>query len=223
VDNGKVFISRWFRIACARLGIRHLNTKAYSPESKGKVERFNGTVNEFIQEIALDKPKNLDELNRKFRIWLDEGYNNSPHSGLKGDTPYHAYSSDPKKVRFATPEECREAFLWEVTRKADKTGCFKLEGIEYEAGIDLINRKIDIRYDPFDLKLVEVWHNGEHKKTVAPLKVGEFCGHKEKKQVTVTASHSRLLKVYEEDHAKRTNQRKGALSFKNMKGGADNV
>lgn len=223
VDNGKVFISRWFRIACARLGIKHLNTKAYSPESKGKVERFNGTVNEFIQEIALDKPKNLYELNRKFRIWLDEGYNNNPHSGLKGDTPFHAYSADPKKVRFATPEECREAFLWEETRKVDKTGCFKLDSIEYEAGIDLINRKIDVRYDPFDPSLVEVWYNGEHKKIVAPLKVGEFCGQKEKKQATVTATHSRLLKVYQAEHAKRIKQRMGALSFKDMKDGDGNV
>jgi transposase InsO family protein len=48
VDNGKVFISKWFRIACAKLGIRHLNTKAYSPESKGKIERFNATVEEFF-------------------------------------------------------------------------------------------------------------------------------------------------------------------------------
>ena len=100
VDNGKVFVSRWFRVACAKLGIKHLNTKAYSPESKGKIERFNATVEEFMQEISLDKPKNLEELNRKFRIWLDEGYNNKPHSSIKGSTPMNAYSADPKKVRF---------------------------------------------------------------------------------------------------------------------------
>jgi len=40
VDNGKVFISKWFRIACAKLGVRHINTKAYSPESKGYVKTF---------------------------------------------------------------------------------------------------------------------------------------------------------------------------------------
>lgn len=37
VDNGKIYVSRWFRVACAKLGIRHLNTKSYSPESKGKI------------------------------------------------------------------------------------------------------------------------------------------------------------------------------------------
>jgi len=35
VDNGKIFISRWFRYACARMNIRHISTRPYSPESKG--------------------------------------------------------------------------------------------------------------------------------------------------------------------------------------------
>ncbi|MCX7748376.1 MAG: DDE-type integrase/transposase/recombinase, partial [Clostridia bacterium] len=161
VDNGKVYVSRWFRIACAKLGIRHLNTKAYSPESKGKIERFNGTMEEFLQEISLEKPKSLEELNRKFRIWLDEGYNMREHSSLKGMTPIEAYSKDLRKVRFATPEECADAFLWEDTRKVDNTGCIKLNGHEYEAGIEYIGKKVDVRYDPFDMSLVEIWYSGE--------------------------------------------------------------
>ena len=36
VDNGKIFVSQWLRLACAKLRIRHLNTKAYSPEAKGQ-------------------------------------------------------------------------------------------------------------------------------------------------------------------------------------------
>lgn len=219
VDNGKVFVSRWFRIACARLGIRHLNAKAYSANSKGKIERFNATVEEFLQELSLEKAKSLEELNRKFRVWLDEGYNNRPHSSLKGDTPTHAYTIDPKKVRFATPEECHDAFLWEDTRKVDSTGCFKLNGIEYEAGIEFIHKKVDVRYDPFDMSLVEIWYSGERKKTIMPLKVGEFCSKTEKIPATLKATHSRLLKVYEFDNTKRQKQKMGALSFRSMKDG----
>jgi transposase len=40
VDNGKIFISEWTRLACAKLGIRHLSTKPYSPESKGNVKKM---------------------------------------------------------------------------------------------------------------------------------------------------------------------------------------
>lgn len=223
VDNGKIFVSRWFRIACARLGIRHLNTKSYCPQSKVKVERYNGTANEFMQEVSLEKIKDLSELNQKFRIWLDEGYNNRPHSSIDENTPMQAYSKDIKKVRFATPEECRDAFLWEDTRKVDKTGCFKLMSIEYEAGIEFIGKKIDARYDPFDLNSIEVWHNGERQKIVSPIKIPEFCGKTEDPQVPSTATHSRLLKVLEEENAKRRKQKMGILSFRSMKEGDSNV
>jgi len=223
VDNGKVFISKWFRIACAKLGIRHMNTKAYSPESKGKIERFNATVEEFFQELSLEKARSLEELNRKFRIWLDEGYNGKPHSSLKGVPPSQAYASDPKKVHFATPEECRDAFLWEDTRKVDNTGCFKLQGIEYEAGIEYIGKKVDVRYDPFDLSLLEIWYSGECRKKASPLKVGEYCAKVEKVSATKPATHSRLLKIYAADNEKKQRQRTGALTFRSMKGGGGNV
>lgn len=223
VDNGKIYVSRWFRIACAKLGIRHINTKAYSPESKGKIERFNRTMEEFLQELSLEKVKSLEELNKKFRIWLDEGYNSDEHSSLKGISPIQAYSADPKKVRFATPEECYDAFLWEDTRKVDNTGCIKLNGNEYEAGIEYIGKKVDIRYDPFDMSLVEIWYSGERRKKVAPLKVGEYCGRIEKEKKPPTVTHSRLLKVYEQENASKRKQSMGALSFRSMKGGGKDV
>jgi len=38
VDNGKIFVSQWMKLACAKLRIRHLTARAYSPESKGYVK-----------------------------------------------------------------------------------------------------------------------------------------------------------------------------------------
>ena len=200
-----------------------MNSNAYSPESKGKIERFNSTVEAFLEELSLEKAKSLEELNRKFRIWLDEGYNNREHSSLKGQSPMQAYTGDPKRVRFATPEECRDAFLWEDTRKVDNTGCFKLNGVEYEAGIEYIGKKVDARYDPFDTIHVEVWYSGEKRRTVEPLKIGEYCGRTEKTGATAKVSRSRLLKVYEKENDKQQKQRLGALSFRSMKGGEANV
>jgi putative transposase len=40
LDNGKIFISKWFRAACAHLGIQHLPTAKYSPQSKGNVKKM---------------------------------------------------------------------------------------------------------------------------------------------------------------------------------------
>ena len=176
-----------------------------------------------MQELSLEKVGSIDELNRKFRIWLDEGYNNDSHSSLNERTPMQAFNSDPRKVRFATPEECRDAFLWEETRKVDKTGCVKVNGIEYEAGIKYIGKKIDVRYDPFNMEQVEIWHSGELIKNVGTIKIGEFCGKVEKVQPTHKTTHSRLLKVYEQENAKRQKAKLGAISFRTMTGGEKNV
>jgi hypothetical protein len=112
--------------------------------------------------------------------------------------------------------------LWEDTRKVDGTGCFKLNGLEYEAGIEYIGKKVDVRYDPLDRSLVEIWYSGERKKAVSPLSVGEFCGKTEKAPAIMKATHSRLLRVYEAENSKRQ-KKTGALSFRSMKGGGGNV
>lgn len=224
VDNGKIFISRWFRIACARLGVRHIHTKPYSPESKGKIERFNRTVEEFFQEAELENPKNLKDLNQLYRAWIEEGYNHSEHSSLDGNSPAVVWSNDLRTIRFVSPEECRDAFLWEETRKVDKTGCASLKGLIYEIGMEYTSKKVDLRYDPFDLEAVEVWHGGERKKNAYHVVVGEYCGKKPETQPTAgDKTHSRLLKIFAQESKQRQKKALGAISFRNLKGGAENV
>ena len=114
-----------------------------------------------------------------------------------------------------------DAFLWEDTSKVDNTGD-KVNGYEYEAGIEYIGKKVDVRYDPFDMSLVEIWYMENAERRLDHL-VGEYCSKVEKTSKTITATHSRLLKVYEQENAKRQKQRIGALSFRSMKGGTENV
>jgi transposase InsO family protein len=212
VDNGKIFVSQWLRLACAKLRIRHLNTKAYSAESKGKIERFNRTVEEFLQESRLEKPRTLEQLNDLFRAWLSEGYNHRVHSALSGKSPAQAFTQDSKALRFPSPEALRDAFLWEKTPKVDKSGCISLEGICYEVGVPWIGKKVMVRYDPFDLSLVEVWYSGEKKKLVAPANIGEY-NHNVKKPVEELekSSESKLLRLFETESKKRLKQQLGAF------------
>lgn len=39
-DNGSCYLSKAFRQACQRLGLKHLKTKPYTPRTNGKAERF---------------------------------------------------------------------------------------------------------------------------------------------------------------------------------------
>jgi transposase InsO family protein len=212
VDNGKIFVSRWLRLACAKLRIRHLNTRAYSPESKGKIERFNRTAEEFLQEARLEKPQTLEQLNKLFRSWLSEGYNHREHSALSGRTPAQAFTQDTKLLRFPSPEALRDAFLWEKTPKVDKSGCFSLEGITYEVGLEYIRQNVLVRYDPFDLSQVEVWYDGDKKKMVSPANIGEYNRNVKKPvEELEKASQSRLLHLFASESQKRLKQQLGAF------------
>ncbi len=218
VDQGKIFVSRWFRIACARLNIRHLLAKPYAPEAKGKIERFMGTVDRFLHEAGLLQPKTLKELNGAFQAWLEEGYNHRPHSALEpNETPASTFASDMKKLRFATTEELREAFLWEADRKVDKTGCFKLEGRTYDAGPALAGKSVEIRYDPFALDEVEIWREGKKERTAKEL-VLNAPRQTPPVRPAATPPGSRYLGVLEQKAKERRKNKLGAISFRELGG-----
>jgi putative transposase len=212
VDNGKIFVSHWLQLACAKLGIRHLNTKAYSPESKGKIERWNRTVDEFIREAQLEKPESLEQLNTLFRAWLAEGYNHRVHSALNGQSPAQAFTQDKKALRFHSPETLREAFLWEKTPKVDKTGCISLNGLCYEVGIEYLRKNILVRYDPLDLSQIEVWYDGQKKKVISPANIGEFNRNVKKPTPELEkASQSKVLRLFADESKKRLKRELGAF------------
>ena len=234
VDNGKIFVSKWFKLACARLGISHVAAKPYSPRTKGKCEKYHQRVDEFLREFALEPVKTLSELNRKFSIYLDEGYIHDPHDALRIEerdpktgellgkrerTPYQAYTEDPAKVRYVSSLECRDAFLWEEQRTVDKSGCISFKGVMFDVGVALIRRRVDVRYDPFDISVVEIGHEGKFQRKAEKLYISEFAP---KQDPSPTAppkkpTGSRLLKVYEVKNKEREKQRNGALSFRSPK------
>jgi len=234
VDNGKIFVSKWFKLACVRLGIRHIAAKPFACQTKGKCEKYHQNVDVFLSEFGLEPVRTLSELNRKFSIYLDEGYIHDPHEGLKLEdrdpktgellskrerTPYQAYTEDPAKVKYISSLECRDAFLWEEQRTVDKSGCIKLAGVVFDVGVALIRRRVDVRYDPFDISVIEIWHDGKLQRKAEKLSIPEFTP-KPANTPTVTSqkpTHSRLLKVYEDRNKEREKQRNQALSFRSPK------
>lgn len=121
-DNGKQYRNQGMGRTCAKLGIRLLFTKPYAAESKGKVERLNRTIDQFLNEVALEKPKTLDALNTWFQTWLSECHQNKPHAALGENTsPLMAFRQDTKALRFVDPDLLAYAFLLCEDRKVDKS------------------------------------------------------------------------------------------------------
>ena len=222
VDNGKIFISRWMRIACARLNIRHLTAAPYAPESKGKIERFMGRVEEFLAEMEFVNPRSLKELNEAFWGWLEEAYNHKPHSALDAPyTPASVFAADSKPVKYASIEELREAFLWEEDRKVDHTGCIKYCSKQYDVGPDLIGQTVEIRFEPFNIEEIEIWLNGKKDRTAKELVINQPRPKPEVKSIS-KPNHSRYLDILTTKEKERRKRKLGAISFREI-GGGNNV
>lgn len=126
VDNGKVYAAHQFEAACASLGIRKLHTAPYSPESKGKQERFFSTVRmQFMPEVETSELATLTELNASFWAWLELIYHRTVHSETE-QTPLERFQTGLKEVHSAEAETLRKAFLWRETRKVRRDGRIEL-------------------------------------------------------------------------------------------------
>jgi transposase InsO family protein len=214
VDNGKIFTSTWLRLACAQLNIRHLKTRPYSAESKGKIERFNRTVENFLAELSLQKTQTLEELNSLFSAWLSEGYNNKLHSALDGQTPSEVFTSNPAPLRFPSIEALREAFLHEEGRTVDKTGCLSLGGKLFDAGAEWRRKKVIVRFDPFNLNEIQLWYEGKQKKLIRPAQISEYNATQKMdcKKIEQSAE-SRVLKAFVKEQQKRFINKAGAFQL----------
>lgn len=224
-DNGKQYRTKWMTRTCSKLGIRLLYTKPYSPESKGKVERLNRVVQSFLNEVALEKPKTLDQLNTWFQAWLSECHQTKPHSAL-GDitSPETAFRSDPLALRFVETEILTNALLHSEERKVDKSGCISFMGKKYEVGLLFIGSKVQIVYDPADTTELTVEYEGHAPWKVRELVIGERSGKRpalpEHMQPEV-ADTSRLLRAAENKHEQRKVMQAPAISYRSVRKAAD--
>jgi transposase InsO family protein len=84
-DNGSCYKSRTFAEACRQLGIKHIRTKPYTPQTNGKAERFIQTA---LREWAYATAFNTSEQRRaELPRWLHRYNWHRPHASLGGKPP----------------------------------------------------------------------------------------------------------------------------------------
>jgi transposase InsO family protein len=161
VDNGKVYVSTQLA-ACATLGVRPIHSTPYTPNTRGKIERFFGTVrSQFLPEVESAKLATLDDLNASFQAWVELVYHQAVHSETE-QAPLARFqqSLTQTTVRQADPRQLREAFLWREKRTVTRTATLSLQGNRYSVDPLLAGQQVELRFDPFELAEVEVWQSG---------------------------------------------------------------
>jgi len=175
VDNGKIYSARRLDAVCASLGIRKISCQPYSPEGKGKIERFFRTVREdFLAEPEVQKVQTLPELNKLFWAWLEVAYHQRVHSTTNAKPLERWQQHLGHYLRTVTEKELIELFLWQVSRKVNNVGLVSVEGLDFEVDSLLKQRQVEVRYNPFDLSWIHIYYQGRFFQKAYPFKLGRW-------------------------------------------------
>lgn len=175
VDNGSAFRSNHLAYIAAALQINLIHARPYSPQGKGKIERFFRTVRgSFLSEeliIELNKTNcPLMEFNERFSVWLMDRYHLRVHSSLS-EAPMERFKKGIEMVRPA-PDNLEDYFRKAVMRTVTTDRVVHLNGKLYEAPVDLIGERIELLYHDKPLSEVEARFKGESYGVLKPLDPG---------------------------------------------------
>lgn len=170
-DLGAPFNNHTLARTCAVLGVRLVHSQPYSPEGRGKQERLNRFIRErFIAEAEHAGIEDMAELNDRFEAWVEQVANRRVHAETN-QVPLERWEAGGPP-RAADPARLREAFLWVATRRVTKTATVSLEANQYSVDPALVGRRVELRYDPADLALVEVFCQGRPAGVATPFVIG---------------------------------------------------
>ncbi len=149
IDNGPAYRSGSLQTICARLEIRLIYSRAYEPQSKGKLERYHRTFREqFLEEIDMSRITDLGDLNARLWAWVEQVYHTRPHGGLDDKkTPLERWRDDLMHVRPLQPQMAHridELFYHRYERTVRKNATVSWEGMSFEVNHALVGYKVEL-------------------------------------------------------------------------------
>ena len=134
----------------------HLNVS-----SKAKVERsFRSIKDTWLNGFDPSEVSSLEELNRLLADYV-RMRNNSVNRNI-GETPMERYSRHIDRIRFPKSREwLDECFLNRTIRKVNNDSTVSIDSVLYDAPMQFIRTKVEIRYLPDDMKNAHIIHGGK--------------------------------------------------------------
>ena len=157
VDNGPLFRSKHLERICASLGIALSHTPPYTPQGRGKIERFFRTLR--TQFLPGFRAGTLAELNERLQGWIGQDYHLRTHSSTE-ESPLERFTRHVELVRPAPPD-LEDHFRNVARRRVAKDRTVSLNGTLYEAPIVLLGEQVQLLYHEHQPGSVEVFHQGQ--------------------------------------------------------------
>ena len=165
VDNGSTFVSLQTSRILDTLQIHLIHSTPHRPQGRGKIERYFRTVRDgFLRPLEVASIKGFDDLNLRFRTWLESEYHRNPHNGLYNQTPMEAWLDKARLIRvFPETTDLERVFYHECHRRVAKDQTVTLDKKLFEVPSSLIGKKVCLRYNPHQASpTVELWFDGKN-------------------------------------------------------------
>jgi putative transposase len=154
VDNGACYRAGNLEQICAQLGVVLTHSRPYTPEGRGKVERWFRYVRQDFLPMHAHKPLPLKELNERLEEWVDD-YNDKTHSST-GMSPYDRFKQKLECVRPA-PDRLTDYFRLVEFRRVKKDRSIQIDNRLFEVPVGLIDKKIEARFHHDDPHNIEIF------------------------------------------------------------------
>ncbi len=152
VDNGAAYKSKQLQFTTASLGIALIHAKPYTPQGKGKIERFFKTVRTGF--LPCFNGQSLDDINVAFDLWLQETYHTRCHSATK-QTPFKRFTTKLECIR-AAPKDLKEHFRSTLRRRVNKDRTIMVQNRLFEAPVALIGERVEVLFHESTPEEIEV-------------------------------------------------------------------
>ena len=114
---------------------------------------------DFQERLRLEPVRNLEALNTRFWQWLETDYHRRTHSSLGGHCPADRFAQKATALRqLPSDTDWRRLFLARSTRRVRLDATISLEGTLWEVPVHLRGREVQLRYEPFQWSVLEVWY-----------------------------------------------------------------
>ena len=162
LDNGSPYSNEQLTLICGSIGAVELHTPVRDGASKGKVERnFRTLKNRWLYGFDAAQLQSLDEFNRELLTYIRK-HNTTIHSATK-ETPLERFMKTNAKIQTPKSSEwLEECFHNRVIRKVNNDSCISIDGTYYDAPMQFIKMKVEIRYLPDRMEDAYILYEGVH-------------------------------------------------------------
>lgn len=162
VDNGSPYSNEQLSFICGSVGTVLLHTPVRDGASKGKVERNFRTLKErWLYGLDVSQIQGLEEFNRLLTEYIRR-HNTTKHGGT-GQSPLERYMASNGRIRRPKSREwLEEAFHNRAIRNVNKDATIHLLNECYDAPMQFIGQKVEVRFLPGDAQSAYILYGGQH-------------------------------------------------------------